>query len=286
MRPAVVSTETDIAPASSFLCRMRPGTELSPGAWFGLLMSTMTLSMPLALGACDRGIAFLGAPAQAATKRRLSGSTVDMVETVSSLIEEMVEDALQAKDAVEFQAVFEEVFPKYAGLCINLGRLVSAMVPRAEIVRLSGESYCELEAEIREQAEAAFGEAMRDRALFTVWTLRKTSDILQNIIDKEPAVSAGEDSQFYGHFLFHALRSRFGVDCLRLSISRELRIYPEVLGMVADSLRSSVDAYAWAKQALTLRAHGEESEELFDVADDEDNELLAESMADLGLQKH
>lgn len=249
-------------------------------------MSTLTLPMSLETAVCDRGIAFLGAPAQRSAKKRLSGSTVEVVKTVSSLVDEMVEEAVCSKSAAEFRATFDDVFPKYVALCVNLGRLVSTMVPRNELVRLSGESYCELEADIRDHAEATFGSHMKERALFTVWTLRKTSDLLQSIIDKQAVISAGDDRRYFEHFLFHALRSRFGIDCMRLSMHRQLRIYPDVLEMVADSLRSSVDAYAWAKQSLSLRTATVEQADPVEAWDDEDQELVNESMIDLGLQGH
>ena len=132
-------------------------------------------------------------------------------------------------------------------LVLSYAQIVSAIVPPNVIARLTAESFNELEADIREHAVQSFGADIRDRAVFTVWTLRRTSDLLQLMAANVPDGDKARDHEFLTNFLLHALRARFNVDCLRASMRTKRAIYPEALGLIADGLRSAVDAFAWIR---------------------------------------
>jgi hypothetical protein len=81
-------------------------------------------------------------------------------------------------------------------------------------------------------------------------------------------------------FALHSMRTRFHLDCLFVAMRLRKRLYPEVLAQFIDGLRSAVDAYAWARQALDLRmASANQAAEPVEW-DEEDASLLSEANAD------
>jgi hypothetical protein len=243
-------------------------------------MNTLALSN----GQTIETLQLLGIPAEKSAKRDLSGSADEVVKAIAKIVEQMFMTVIEKRSAEEFRTAYDEVFNPYMRLVLSLSTIVSNIVPRPVLVRLAQDSFSELEAEIREHAVAAFGADMRDRAVFTVWTLRRISDLLQLVGTGGAAPNGQEakDKEFFSFFMVHALRSRFGVDCLVASMKSGKTIHPEILPPLADLLRSAVDAYAWIKQAADLRRPTDEGELAMEAAwDDEDQQLLNESMYDM-----
>jgi hypothetical protein len=226
-------------------------------------MSTLALEQ---LVSAPDGVSLLGLPAKRAAKRSLPGSADDVLKTIAAILDEMLTDVIARRTASDFGQAVNEVFPKYVHLVIAFGRVVSAVVPRATVVRLSSESFSELEADIREHGLESFGENLRERAIFTVWTLRKTADLVE-VLEKSKDVDDGhreKDVAFHAGFFMHALRARFHIDCLITSMRTRHPLYPEVLPLIDNGLRSAVDAFAWVKQAVDLRFPIDKSEPLPD----------------------
>jgi hypothetical protein len=245
-------------------------------------MSTLALSRRFGFPCVDDGIGMLGLPAEQSAKRQLSGSADEVVKTIAAVLDEMVLGVIAKRTALEFAEATNATLPNYVKLVWSYAQIVSAIVPPNVLARLTAESFSELEADIREHAVQAFGADTRDRAVFTVWTLRKTSDLLQLMVARVTDGDEAKDQEFLTNFLLHALRARFNVDCLRASMRMKRAIYPEALGLIADGLRSAVDAYAWIKQAVDLRIPTDESSLVVQTSwDAEDQGLLDESMQDM-----
>lgn len=99
---------------------------------------------------------------------------------------------------------------------------------------------------------------------------------------KKIATEDGQkEKEFLASFLVHALSARFNIDCLRLAMRTRHTIYPDVFPALEDGLRSVVDAYAWIRQAVDLFAPQPHPELAYLEPDEEDKELLEESMYDL-----
>jgi hypothetical protein len=251
-------------------------------------MTTLALTRRFGFPTIADGSSQLGLPAERTAKQRLSGSADEVVKTITKILDEMILEVISSRTTAEFNTALVESFPKYVDLVMSYARIVSSIVPKGVQARLVAESFSEFESEIRADAEHAFGNDMRDRAVFTVWTLRKISDLLELAASKDVSDGdKGKDQEFLNRFLLHALRSRFSVDCLRLSMRTKTPIYPDVLPELADGLRSAVDAYAWIRQAVELRAAGDEDSlpawsEQWDL---DDQTLVNESMQDLANER-
>ena len=165
---------------------------------------------------------------------------------------------------------------------IAFSSVASKVIDRKTVGRLSAESFCELEAELRANGEACFGEKLQERGLFTVWMLRKISDLLTVLNTATLGEDQKEkDAEFAGHFFIHALRARFFVDCLVASMRTRQPLYRSVFPQVDDGLRSIVNAYAWIKQAVDLRLPSDSSELATVEWTADDQELVDASMHDL-----
>jgi hypothetical protein len=241
------------------------------------------LALPQGLGAIGvrEPIPFVGFPSKRSAKQ-LSGSAEELVGNIAAVIDQLMVSAIEKRTAVEFVAVWNEVFPNYTRIMCALGALSKALIPPLVLEQVTADSLCEMEAEFRDHALVAFGSAIRDQALFTVWTLRKINDLAQRLSSAELTQDDKcKDKEFASSFIYHGLRMRFHLDCLLTSMKHKRPIYPEILASISDGLRSGVDAYAWIRQCVDLRIKTEEPVLPFAELDEEDREFIDASARDM-----
>ena len=214
--------------------------------------------------------------------RELSEPASEVFRGIAGILDQQIVTVIEKRTAVEFQAAFSEVFPKYAALTMSLSRFANAIVPPEVVDRLTRESICELESDFREKALAAFGSAARDQAMFTIWTVRKINDIVTQIhATKLDESKQKEDKEYCEQFCLYSLRAHFSLDCLNLALRLNRPIYPEVMGELIDGLRSMVNAYAWVRRGLELRVPSVDQPLEANVFDKEDEVFLKASIHNL-----
>jgi hypothetical protein len=248
-------------------------------------MGKFLMSPALALPRCDVSVGqVIAFPASSeGAPRLLSAAAGEMVRSISAILEDLVLCALEKRTAADFDALRNEVFPKYFEAMRALSSLTTIMVPGHVIDRVSNEFFCEMEAECREYALAAFGAEVRDQLMFTIWTLRKTSDLCRMIV-AAPAVPENRkvlDSEVSFKYAQTVVWARFHMDCLFKAMQLRRPIHPEVYGLVIDGLRGAVNAYAWARQGLDLRVPRSEPTVASVEWDEEDRALLNEATFDM-----
>jgi hypothetical protein len=241
-----------------------------------------TLCLELERSPQENRLAFLALPAKRASEQ-VTGTENDIFKAIQKLLTQMISDVCWKRTADEFRNTREEYFPKYFQVMRALNRLVSTVVPRPVIQRLAYESFSEMEADLREKGQAAFGKILCEQAMFTVWTLRKISDLGDKIRASQQLDESLEqnDKALVKDFVFHLVYARFHLDCLALSLNSGRAIQPEVLECVSDGLRAIVNAYAFIRQGYGLRQSDAEEEIINIEFDDEEQELLALSMRDI-----
>jgi len=233
------------------------------------------------IDAIGERLAFVGFPSKRATKQ-LSGSAEEALKSVITLLEQMIAGTVEKRTAAEFNAAYEEAFQNYARLMFALGCLIRAVVPANVIDRVTSESFCEMETDFRDHALATFGSSIRDQAIFTVWTLRKIFDLAKAVVNKTVSDDLKEqDKKIATMFWYHGLRTRFHLDCLIFSMRMNRPIYPEVLEVISDGLRSAVDTYAWIRQAAELRSTQDEPTLTFTDLDEDDKLFVDASAYDM-----
>jgi len=244
-----------------------------------------TMTMPLNAAQGDT-LAFLAFPAKRAAEQ-VNRTTDGIFRNIGTILNDIMSDMLSKRTAAEFNAAREDYVSTYMQVMLGLGKLISATVSDTVIDRLTYESLSEMEADFRETGAQSFGEDMKNQAIFTVWTLRKISDLSNRICSAdaiEPHLIP-TDREMADKFVFHILWGRFHLDCLKRSLRTSTPIYPEVLECVSEGLRSMVNSYSYIKQASDLRNKHSDDETMIDIEfDDEEQELVALSMRDAYLE--
>lgn len=226
---------------------------------------------------------FVGLPAKKKSAR-LSASTDELVSNIAGIVNELLLSAIEKRTGAEFASIRDEVFPQYVMALRALSDLLRIVVPdRSVLERLVRESFSELEADFREHGLPKFGADVRDQALFTVWTLRKTSDTIWKIADSVPIAEdlREADLRLAKEFGFNAIWTQFHLGCLILAIRRDKPVYPDVLPQISEGLRAAVNAYAWIKQVARLRIPPTDPVLTPVEWDEEDEKLLASSMREI-----
>jgi hypothetical protein len=239
---------------------------------------------PSAIGSVglDGLLALVGLPSKR-TAGELSGHVVEVFNGITALVDSLLLRAVEARNIEEFRAARHAIFGDYARAVVSLSGLVQMVVPKPTIERLLGESFCEMEAEFKEQGLARFGAVAKEQAIFTVWTLRRTGGLIAKIIASGPVpkVLYQEDSKIASEFSAATAWTQFHLDCLVCAIRFDKKIQLDVLAEIQDGLRSVVNAYGLARRGLVLRSPAQEPAPSLVEWDDEDQELLDASMRDM-----
>jgi hypothetical protein len=244
----------------------------------------LQLTGPVGLGGL---FGFVGIPSRRSARKDLSIKAEEVFRGVTALIDGFLLRAIEARTKDEFVTARDQVFAEYAQLVMSLMRLVSIVVPRQTIEILSVESFSELEAEFREHGLTSFGTAAKDQAIFTVWTLRRTSNLLSKIAGFGQLAKELEerDAALAADFSAYAAWTGFHLDCLTAAIRFKKTIQPEVLIQIEDGLRAAVNAYGVARQGVVLRSSPQTEPAIAHAAwDEEDQELLDSSMCGMEVE--
>lgn len=224
------------------------------------------------------------------TAKQADTSIADLLGRISQITEGMFLAALEKRTAEEFHASSLAAFNDYAQLMRAKADLLSVLL-RNDMARaecLIHQSLTEVEADLREHATARFGTALADQALFTVWTLRKTTSLVWTLFDQTVApnavLSADDREKLAGlssDFAGYSAWAQFHLNCLNAAGRLRRPIYPEVTPAIMNGLRAMVNAHGYARQIVDLlRPEGEPL--ILDRGwDDEEEALLGESMADI-----
>ena len=228
----------------------------------------------------------IGLPSKRKSAAELSGVAVEIINGITSHVDGLLSRAIAAQTKNEFAIVRQEVFEDYTTAVTSLARLARIIVPEPVIERVLGESFSELENEFREHGLMRFGGPAKDQAIFTIWTLRRTSRLISKVAGSGivPSELKEKDQQLASLFSFYATWTQFHLDCMLYAMRCRKSIQLDVLPEIIDGLRAAVNAYGYARQGLNLRAP--EAEPLIEAVqwDEKDQELLDSSMRDMALE--
>jgi hypothetical protein len=234
----------------------------------------------------DDLLALIGLPSKRRSAAELSVAAVEILKGITSHVDGLLLRAIAGQTKGEFIAVRTEVFLDYAAAVTSLARLVRIIVPEPVIERVLGDSFSELDHEFREHGLMRFGGPAKDQAMFTIWTLRRTSRLISKVAGSGvvPESLKEKDEKLASDFSFYATWTQFHLDCMLAAMRFNKPIQLDVLPAIIDGLRAAVNAYGYARQGLNLRVP--EAEPLIEAVqwDDEDQELLDSSMRDMALE--
>jgi hypothetical protein len=226
--------------------------------------------------------AFLCAPSKQSAKQ-LSISSEEMIKNICTILDRIVVNAIEKQTNNEFVAYRDAEFPTYLKAMRAFADYASLTIPKEVLDQLANNSFSEMEENLSEHGDA-FGLAVRDQAIFTVWTFKKIRVLIKKILDNQNVLEEHKnaDNELAAKFGTYILWARFHLDCLTASLRTHKPIYPGVRDTIADGLRAAVNAYAYVKQGVDLRVPVNEPKVGAVEWDQEDQELLDSSMRDIG----
>lgn len=234
-------------------------------------------------------LALVGFPSQRQARTQLSSSAQEFVRGMTALLDHLLLRAASASTREEFIKIRNENFNSYATAVTSLARLVRLFATEPALELALAEAFCEMEAAFRDHGVAHFGQAAKDQAMFTVWTLRRMSRYLSKITNAASSTPLSDeektqDEELARNYAWHALWAQYCLDCLLFAIRRDVTIQLAVLPEIIDGLRAAVDAYGYARQGLDLRTP--RTEPLLEAVqwDEEDQELLNSSMDEMEVE--
>lgn len=238
----------------------------------------------------SNGLGQLRALAGLASQRRSAVSpSADQIiglGSLGSLIDKLLIRTVREQSVEEFRATRSAVIGTYTRAVIAFAQLIEKVVPAPTIDRVIAESFSEQEKEFRDHGEERFGTTVKDQAIFTIWTLRKTSGVITKVASRDllsPDLRQ-KDRELARTFSGATAWTQFHLDCLLTSIRHDIVILPVVLPEIVDGLRAAVNAYGHAREGLDLRVTTVEPEVVQYQWDEEDQMLLDSSMREMELQ--
>lgn len=217
------------------------------------------------------------------SSHELSTDAQGVFNKIADVRTNLILTTIEAQSRDEFAKRRGRVFDDVVRTNKAMGSLARVMVPAPTLDRITWQAFAELEAELIEYGTRKFGEAAKEQAIFTLWTLRKINRLLSRIIESDPleGKKAKKDQEIAKDFSFYLLWAYFHLECLVASMRYEKPIQIDVLDEVCDGMRAAVNAYGLLRQGLDLRFPPEpEPPEDIDWTE-EDEQLLASSMDDM-----
>ncbi len=245
-------------------------------------MDMLVPAKPIEIGISELR-AFVGLKPSRQDGKEFPSDLRDLFVQLVNQCDKLLLHAVEARSAEEFRSRREGVFETYVKVQGATASLADAIIPKVLMESAVSDAFAGLEAEFKAEALPRFGEDARDQALFTTWTLRRTMGLLERINDLGmPQKEQEEDQEKGKECSIHLWWTFFHLDCFRAAIKYDKPLRSEIVRLLIDGLRAAVNAYALARQGLTLR-EGKRSVPVTDVPewDDEDQSLLDESMAEL-----
>jgi hypothetical protein len=203
-----------------------------------------------------------------------------LIRELLSMLDKQLLAVLGSRSVDEFVKQRQEVWPKYVRALRALSDTTGNLIPESEFEVLSGEATVVLAADLEKRRGVRFGNALTDQAIFTLWTLGKIRSLGRKIeaAGKPPAENQGADLVLIREYRMASLWAQFHLDIVFAALKFEKTIPKDVQEVVHDGLRTTVNAYAIMREALSLRVVAEEVPPANLPWDKEDEELLAASM--------
>jgi hypothetical protein len=228
-------------------------------------------------------VTFVGLPTKS-SERELSGSHAELFKGIVGILNDLLLTMIDTETSEQFIATRKQIFGLYQKTIRAMSNLANVVIPVRTRERLSWESFAELEADLMEQGLKRFGETAKDQAIFTVWGFRRISRLQSKLQELAPVEKEflEKDREIAKEFSFYSLWSQFHLDCMIVSMRANKPIHPDVLEVICEGLRASVNAYGLIRRGLELRSPSKDDPTLVPITwDEEDQELVDSSMSDL-----
>lgn len=216
-------------------------------------------------------------PERATVKRRLQRDVGTAVLLMCRQMDSLAKQLISCRSKEEFCALRQEIFPKYLNASFAVGSMMKSVMTNVDHVEIVQEALASIMKFFKSEGAAYLGSDGRAEVIFCLSTLRKAVSMVRYILSKKIAPESKEaDSGLARQFAMQVIFFQLNLECLRLALTSEDSLNPEVLTEIVEGLRASVMAYAAARQAMELRGFSEKRYlEAPDASWDEEDEELA-----------
>ena len=194
---------------------------------------------------------------------------------------EVIRSLSLSKSCDEFVARRDRLFPRYADLMLGMGRILSALTDRTELL---SKTKAQLDAGVKfftAANEQVCPAHLKDQALFSLWELGKVVDLVDFINSRPLTIDKREeDLRLAGNCSVALLFGRLHLDCLGFGVSTGHHFGDEIQELLSDGMRHIVNGHIAARFGARLRQEFVEQDTVELVPVDEEDYLhLAHSMA-------
>lgn len=172
----------------------------------------------------------------------------------------------RAKTISEFREIRSRSFDNYAKLLMALSIFI-----KDSGIQHTEKSFALLSTNIDADHSLPWTVSRRDEVSFCLETLERAYALVADFVSRPaPPSKRTEDYTLASQFAFASLWAQLQVDCLVYAIHSNMQLSEEVLDSIIESLRTSVVAYSYARQAYDLRDDGAPlyADESWDTEDD------------------
>lgn len=186
---------------------------------------------------------------------RLSKRLANAATNIFELLDEISDQISNCRNAKEFLAFREEVFPYYSHLMSGLGSIMNAKITPSDLSSMIESSFDRLEATFAsDYSKTYFGPEAYYEIRFCISTLRGATRWLPYLIaHKVSEERRAQDREFAGNYQSAATWTNFHLAGLAMALKDKQPIMPDVLQELLDGLRGAVMVYAYVRQSLDLR---------------------------------
>ncbi len=212
----------------------------------------------------------------------LVGSDERLLRELIRIIDSQMIEVLESRSSTEFISSVNRVWMKYVRSARALSDTVSNLLSEDQIAIIANVSGGEFREDLEKQRGERFSGGLVDQAIFTIWAMGKIRSIGKKIHEAGEARDKDEDLKLNRDFQGYVLCARFHMDCLASAMKFRKSLPVDVQEVIQEGLRTAVNAYAIAWEALDLRlSQAQENLGIELPWDKEDEELLASSMRDM-----
>jgi hypothetical protein len=136
--------------------------------------------------------------------QQISAKADHAIRGVVSLMEDILATVVDSHKG----DAFDEGFPAYSQMLLACSAIMRQTITPTVMQRVVWQSLLEKEGEFRQKGIPVFGEAVTEHAIFTVWSMRKIGDLIEQIFQAPELKSQSlEDKEFCKRYTYHAIRA-------------------------------------------------------------------------------
>src|SRR5208282_3765380 len=193
-------------------------------------------------------------PEKSTVRRHLQRDVGLAVKLMGRQMESMARQLIGCRTKEEFCKQRGDVFHKYANSALAVNSMVRSVMTNIDLSEINQKAINSTMKVFRLDGAAYLGVEGKGEVLFCLSTLKRAFRLVKFILAKQvPPELKGEDSSLALQFASQVIFCELNLDCLRLAISGEESLNPEILEEILEGLRASVIAYSTARQAMELR---------------------------------